>query len=68
MTEIKIDRRTLPNDRQKIRWQTQADINNETWKEGIFCESDDIFCVGFEDIADMWDLVWDVHHWEALPG
>lgn len=67
MTEIKIDRETLPNDGQKIKWQTQADIDNDNWKEGTFYEGDDIFCIGFEDSTDKWNLVWDVHHWEALP-
>lgn len=66
MTEIKIDRSSLPEDNQRVKWQTQDDIDNGTWKEGTFSEGDDIFCVGFEDTADKWDLSWQVHHWEAL--
>lgn len=67
MTEIKIDRNSLPEDGQRIKWQTKADIDSETWKEGTFCAGDDIFCEGFEGSADAWDLVWDVYHWEPLP-
>ncbi len=66
MIEIKIDRATLPKDGQKIRWQTQSDIINGTWKEGVFCEEEDAFNVGFEDVVQHWDLAWDVHHWEVL--
>jgi hypothetical protein len=66
MIEIKIDRASLPKDGQKIRWQTQSDIINGTWKEGVFCEEEDSFNVGFEDVVQHWDLAWDVHHWEVL--
>jgi hypothetical protein len=66
MIEIKIDRATLPKDGQKIRWQTQSDIINGTWKEGVFGEEEDAFNVGFEDVVQHWDLAWDVHHWEVL--
>jgi len=65
--EIKIDRSTLPNDGQKVRWQTQKEINNDnSWREGTFTEGDDNFSVGFEDTTSYWDLVWDVHHWEYI--
>ena len=66
MVEIKIDRASLPKDGQKIRWQTQLDIINGTWKEGVFCEEEDAFNVGFEDVVHHWDLAWDVHRWESL--
>jgi hypothetical protein len=66
MVEIKIDRASLPKDGQKIRWQTQSDIINGTWKEGVFCEEENAFNVGFEDVVQHWDLAWDVHHWEVL--
>ena len=39
--EIKLDRTTLPTDKQKIKWQTQQDVNKGTWKEGTFTEGDD---------------------------
>jgi hypothetical protein len=67
MIEIKLDRQTLPNDGQKVKWQTTSDINNRSWKEGIFSEGDDLFCVGFEKTAHKWDTAWDVHFWEPLP-
>ncbi len=66
MTEIKIDKTTLPNDGQKVKWKTYDDINNETWKEGIFDEQEGMFCVGFNDTTDRWDTIFDVHHWEEL--
>ena len=66
MVEIKIVRASLPKGGQKIRWQTQSDIINGTWKEGVFCEEEDAFNVGFEDVVQHWDLAWDVHHWEVL--
>ncbi|MFK5855403.1 MAG: hypothetical protein QM503_04670 [Bacteroidota bacterium] len=64
--ELAINRDTLPNDGQKIKWQTQKDIDNEIWKEGTFSEGDDLFCEGFNDTAIKWDLSWSVLHWETL--
>jgi len=64
--EIKIDRSTLPKDGQKIKWQTQDDFDLNQWKEGQFCEGDDIFCEGFENIASKWDLSFSVLHWIAI--
>jgi len=64
--EVKINRRTLPKDGQKIKWQTQDDFDNEVWKEGTFVSGDDIFCVGFEDTAKEWNCSWVVLHWEAI--
>jgi hypothetical protein len=62
--EVKIDRTTLPEDGQRVTWQKVGE--DEEWKEGTFCEGDDIFCVGFEDSASKWDLSWDVIHWKPL--
>ena len=66
MTEIKIDRSTLPKDGQKIRWQTAVDIDHSMWKHGIFVEGDDIFHEGFDDTSGVWDTSFEVHHWESL--
>lgn len=66
MIEIKIDKKTLPKDGQKVKWQTYHDINNEIWKEGTFNQKEGIFCVGFDDNADKWDLALQVHHWESF--
>ena len=66
MTEIKIDRSTLPKDGERVKWQTYEDLCEEVWKEGIFSEGDDIFCIGFGDTAKDWNLSWQVQHWESL--
>lgn len=61
--EIKIDRSTLPADGQEVEWQTQNDIDNNTWKQGTFSAGEDLFCVGFEDSCSSWNQSFDVHHW-----
>ena len=68
LIEIKIDKSSLPKDGQKVRWQTQKDYNKEVWKEGIFSagNGDDLFCVGFEDKVEKWDMAFDVLHWQLL--
>lgn len=66
MTEIKLDRTTLPKNGQKVKWQTQEDIDTLSHKEGIFIEGDDIFCVGFEEEIDEWDSAWLVLYWEEI--
>lgn len=58
--EIEIDRTTLPQDGQKVRWQTHQDFNNEIWKEGVFCSGDDLFVSNGAP-----DLSFHVLHWEA---
>lgn len=65
-TEIQIDRTTLPPDGAKVKWQSQNDFDNDIWKEGTFCDGDDLFLVGFENSASKWDSSWDVLHWELI--
>jgi len=66
LVEIKIDRKTLPKNGQKIKWQTYEDFNNNEWKEGVFSSGDDLFCVGFEFTPNDWDLSFKVLHWIPL--
>lgn len=73
LTEIKIDRKSLPNDGQKVKWQTFPDYNNDVWKEGVFAfddeeneEDDGMFLVGFGPTHSYWDLSYKVHHWQPL--
>lgn len=58
IVEIKIDRSTLPQDGQHIRFKT----DKEEWHEGYFVAGDDIFSV----TDDVWFFVWYVHEWEAI--
>lgn len=54
-TFLKIDRSTLPNDGQAIRFQTP----NEEWFTGYFVEGDDLFWIN----ESKWFNVWDVMCW-----
>ncbi len=64
--ELKIDKKTLPKDGQKIEWQTQEDFDNDVWQQGHFSSGDDVFCIGFEDKVKKWDLSWNIIQWRAL--
>jgi len=66
LVEIKIDRSTLPNDGQRVKWQTYEDANKRIWKEGVFSAGEDCFCEGFDDVVRKWDLIWNVFHWRAF--
>ena len=61
--EVKIDRKTLPKDGQKIKWQTKIDFDKNEWKEGVFSSGDDLFCIGFGITHNDWDLSFKVLHW-----
>lgn len=64
--EIKIDRTSLPKDKQQIRWQTHEDFDKGVYKSGVFEEGDDLFCEGFEPFYKKWDLSQQVLHWKPL--
>ena len=66
ITEIKLDRSTLPGDGQKVEWQTYDDLNSQEWKQGIFLAEDDLFCEGFDNVHSKWDLAFDVHCWRPI--
>lgn len=68
MIEIKIDPRTLPKDGQKVRWQTQDDIDEREFKEGEYSEPDGLFLYNQIEPEEFsnWDTVYDVHHWELI--
>lgn len=66
LIELKIDRTTLPEDVQSIKWQTHKDFQTGKWKYGRFKSRDDLFCVGFIDLVDFWNFSWEVFHWKAL--
>lgn len=64
--ELKIDKNTLPSDKQKVKWQTQKDFDKNEWKQGTFCSGENLFCVGFGNSFSKWDLCWEVLHWQNL--
>ncbi len=69
--EIKIDTSTLPKDGSKVKWQTYDDINNESWKEGLYSEDEGgyglfLYNVQEDQSTSDWDIMWHVHHWEYL--
>ena len=64
--EIKLDKTSLPTHRQKVKWQTYTDINNGTWKQGVFDAKEQLFLVGFKKTYSKWDLAYDVHQWEKI--
>lgn len=66
ITNIKINKKTLPKDKQKVEWQTYQDINNNSWKQGVFVSGDNLFCIGFGDSHSKWDSSFDVFHWRKL--
>lgn len=63
---IEIDRSTLPEDGQKVEWQTYDEDGTDLWQQGIFVDEDDLFCVGFSDTHKKFTQAWDVHHWRQL--
>ncbi len=62
--EIRIDPSTLPEDGQKIKWQTRVDFNRDIWKEGVFSSGDDHFVVD----SKQWNLVSEVLHWYPVTN
>jgi hypothetical protein len=62
IVEIKIDRTSLPKDGQKIKWQTQIDLDFGLWKYGKFSEGDNLFVKS----SSYWDLTYMVLHWVEL--
>ena len=64
MTEIKIDKSTLPKDGSRVRFKTdKGDVF-----EGYFTGGDNIFQVGYEDSAKEWFFSWYVSEWEYIDG
>lgn len=66
IVDILINRDTLPNDNQLIRWQTQQNFNNNTWKVGRFNSTDELFTEGFETTSSNWDMSRDVLRWQSI--
>jgi hypothetical protein len=66
LIEVKIDRKTLPLDGQRIKWQTPKDQMLNRWKEGVFSQGDDLFLVGFNETSYDWDLADNVIHWTKI--
>lgn len=62
MIQIKLDKATLPNPDQKVKWQTYRDHFNEQWKFGVYSEEDSFF-VTFDN---KWDSAFNVMHWEEI--
>jgi hypothetical protein len=56
--EIKIDRATLPDDGQRVRFQTQ----DESWHEGYFVQGDDLFWIN----ENKWHPAFDILRWQYL--
>lgn len=56
ITHLKLDRSTLPNDGQRISFQTQ----NEEWHEGYFVSGDDLFWIN----ESKWYPAFDIVSWK----
>lgn len=55
--EIKLDKSTLPQDGQKVKYYT-----GEYWKEGIYDDKEQMFSVDSKDFH----FAWDVHEWQPV--
>lgn len=70
MIEIKIDKSTLPEDGQRVRWQTHDDFNKDIWKEGKYSDDDGyglfLYNIREDGSTSDWDLMWNVMHWELI--
>jgi hypothetical protein len=53
LVHVKLNRTTLPEDGQQIKFQTQ----NEDWHEGYFIGGDDLFWVNDETFYPAFDIV-----------
>ena len=56
--EIKIDRTTLPDDNQRVRFKNY----NDDWWEGVYIEEENMFWVN----ESIFYSAWLVHEWELV--
>lgn len=55
--EIKIDKTTLPNDQQKVKF-----YDGNEWREGEYLEEEQMFYVN----ETVWFFAWQIHEWEHI--
>ncbi|MBB6501652.1 hypothetical protein [Pedobacter cryoconitis] len=61
--EIKLDNRSLPADKQQIRFQVVIEELHGIWHEGTYIADEDIFRVD----DDVWYDIWsEIVRWEPL--
>ncbi|WP_432709567.1 hypothetical protein [Pedobacter sp.] len=59
--EVRLDKSSLPEDRQEVKFQTTIDEDYGTWQEGIYLAKEEYIVVSRTEIYDMWG---DVVRWE----
>lgn len=61
--EVKLDKNTLPQDGQEVKFQTVIDEDYGTWQEGFYKAKEEYIYVSRNEIYDMWG---DVVRWEPV--
>ena len=59
ITEIKIDKSTLPDDGKKVRFHL---FEKEEWMEGTYESENELFVHN----SRKWYSIWDVDQWEYI--
>lgn len=66
MIEIKLEKSTLPKNNQKVKWQTNEDFDNKTWKEGTYSDDGQVFIYGYDEVSNIFDSAFSVLHWQPI--
>ena len=61
--EVRLDKNTLPQNGQEVKFQTVIDEDYGTWQEGFYKAKEEHIYVSKNEIYDMWG---DVVRWEPV--
>ncbi|KIO76844.1 hypothetical protein TH53_12630 [Pedobacter lusitanus] len=61
--EIKLDHKSLPADKQRVRFQVVMEELYGIWHEGVYVADEDIFRVDDEVWYDIWS---EIVRWEPI--